>query len=329
MKWFRLYSAVLHDPKVQRLSPAMFKHWINLLCLASAQDELGLLPSTEDIAFALRVQPAAALQIMTRFRRLGLVDQTEDGRDVPHNWTRRQRASDDVALRVREHRERKAGKIAESQGNVTLPITLPKRSVETEAETERDEYRGKAGEAPSRACGVTPEQAQAPEPPCLPVPRVVPLKPVNPHWDALVESLGVDPSSLTRTQRSNYGRAVKELKEARASPDEVRVRIARMLRHNQRQFVTVNFVVAHWAEYVQDLSRHQTQEVKNGRVSGSRRDSSHTSAGYVRPKRFTQEYYDEAERRMAAKQAEIERQFSRPGVPGGGLGRGAANAATG
>jgi hypothetical protein len=68
MKWFRLYSSVLHDPKVQRLTPALFKHWVNLLCLASEQDDRGMLPSLDDIAFALRIKPSEATQVMTQLR---------------------------------------------------------------------------------------------------------------------------------------------------------------------------------------------------------------------------------------------------------------------
>ena len=104
MKWLRLYSSVLHDPKVQRLSPALFKHWVNLLCLASEQEQRGLLPSVDDIAFTLRIKPSEAANVMKQLRCAGLIDTTEDGRDYPHNWPQRQRESDDVAARVRRHR---------------------------------------------------------------------------------------------------------------------------------------------------------------------------------------------------------------------------------
>ncbi len=107
MKWFRLYSEVLHDPKVQRLSPALFKHWINLLCLANEQTPRGTLPAIDDIAFALRVKPSEGVKILTELGRAGLVDQPSEGRACPHNWPERQRNSDDIAARVRHYRNGK------------------------------------------------------------------------------------------------------------------------------------------------------------------------------------------------------------------------------
>ncbi|HEX9036972.1 MAG TPA: hypothetical protein VF808_08280 [Ktedonobacterales bacterium] len=149
MKWFRLYSSVLHDPKAQRLSPALFKYWINLLCLANEGEPRGALPSVEDIAFALRVKPGEAGQILSQLRGAGLIDQTLEGRDFPHNWMQRQRRSDDVAARVAEHRWGGPGKQAESSrsvdGSVTLPVTRVKRQVDkdTEEETEKDPTSGR------------------------------------------------------------------------------------------------------------------------------------------------------------------------------------------
>jgi hypothetical protein len=117
MKWFRIYSSVLHDPKVQRLSPAVFRHWINLRCLANEGEPRGALPRVEDIAFALRVKPSEADLFMTQLRATGLVDQASVGRDFPRNWTQRQRKSDDVATRVANHRQRASGKESGNQGD--------------------------------------------------------------------------------------------------------------------------------------------------------------------------------------------------------------------
>src|SRR5260370_12837105 len=58
LPWLRLYVSVLNCPKVQRLPAPLFKHWINLLCVARSQD--GILPGIADIAFALRIDVAEA-----------------------------------------------------------------------------------------------------------------------------------------------------------------------------------------------------------------------------------------------------------------------------
>ena len=64
-RWFRLYDAVLDDPKVQRLPDRIFKAWINLLCLASRHG--GTLPPVDDVAFALRCTPEQAVLIVERW----------------------------------------------------------------------------------------------------------------------------------------------------------------------------------------------------------------------------------------------------------------------
>src|SRR5690242_16437092 len=128
MKWFRMYSEVLHDPKVQRLSPAMFKHWVNLLCLANDSTPRGVLPSIEDIAFALRIKPTEAGRIVGELVKLQLLELTPDGRAIPHNWTERQRNSDDVAARVARHRAKETPQSPPPQGkngfDHTEPVTL-------------------------------------------------------------------------------------------------------------------------------------------------------------------------------------------------------------
>ena len=70
--WFRLYHAVLDDPKVQRLPDRLFKAWINLLCLGCRRG--GDLPPAGDVAFALRVSAGEAGKILDALSAAGLVD---------------------------------------------------------------------------------------------------------------------------------------------------------------------------------------------------------------------------------------------------------------
>jgi hypothetical protein len=132
MKWFRLYSSVLHDPKVQQLSPALFKHWINLLCLASETDDNGRLPDRKAIAFALRVYPGQADKILAQLSQATLIELDNDSKFYIHKWESRQSRSDDVARRVRDFRERQNPSESRDQGymnsgHVTLHVTDEKR----------------------------------------------------------------------------------------------------------------------------------------------------------------------------------------------------------
>lgn len=128
MQWFRLYDDLLDDPKCQQLTPSLFKHWINLLCLANKSESRGTLPDIKAIAFRLRLSHGKTTAIISDLVACGLIDR--DGETLrPHNWSGRQRASDDVAERVRRHR---------GNGSVTLHETPLKLSRATDTDTETD-----------------------------------------------------------------------------------------------------------------------------------------------------------------------------------------------
>ena len=124
--WFRLYSEVLDDPKVQKLDPASFKHWINLLCLASRSD--GVLPPADDIAFALRIDAIALGSLLDRLLIAGLIDVVKGGphgsRIAIHGWRKRQYKSDSSSERVKRFRQR------------SQPVSETPPESETESESE-------------------------------------------------------------------------------------------------------------------------------------------------------------------------------------------------
>jgi hypothetical protein len=137
-----MYSETLHNPKAQKLHPTTFKHWVNLLCLASENETRGVLPDVEGIAFALRVKPVEAQRVIDTLTKAGLLDTSNDGQLSVHNWTARQREFDDASTRVRRHRANRKNSSAENKeltdaGNVT--DTLLKRTVDTEADTEKEQ----------------------------------------------------------------------------------------------------------------------------------------------------------------------------------------------
>jgi hypothetical protein len=143
MKWFRMYSDALHNPKVQKLHPATFKHWVNLLCLASENEPRGVLPNVEEIAFTLRVKPVEAQGIVEKLTRAGLLDMSPDGRLSVHNWTKRQRDSDDGTTRKQRQRN---GIENASDTNKELtgicPETKPETSLpilDTDTDSEREQ----------------------------------------------------------------------------------------------------------------------------------------------------------------------------------------------
>jgi hypothetical protein len=132
MKWFRVYSEVLHDPKVRRLPCGLFKDWVLILCIANEGKPRGVLPSVVDIAYHFNRSPAKVEALLADLLGRDLLDD-EDGTLKPHNWDQRQFLSDDVAARVRKHRNGVTGNVTEPL-RVTPPDTETEQTQKTEAE---------------------------------------------------------------------------------------------------------------------------------------------------------------------------------------------------
>lgn len=105
MQWFRFYSEALDDPKVQRLPGDVFKAWVNLLCLANESEDRGSLPSLDDVAFRLRLDAQRTDDVTGYLLRAGLLEEDETGLHI-HGWESRQKKSDNVTLRVQQHRSK-------------------------------------------------------------------------------------------------------------------------------------------------------------------------------------------------------------------------------
>ena len=141
MRWFRIYSEILDDEKVQMLSPELFRTWINLLCVAATRD--GVFPTVEKLAFKLRLSTHDMQSKLEDLVLSGLIDIRPDGHYEPHNWQQRQWKSDDSAERVRKHRDRKR----HCNDDVTVTVTPP----ESESDTDTDTYGLKSSSVATRA----------------------------------------------------------------------------------------------------------------------------------------------------------------------------------
>jgi hypothetical protein len=139
MEWFRFYNEALDDPKVQKLSPVLFKHWVNLLCLANLSKPRGQLPNADTIAFRLRLSPEKANAILVELADIGLIDVSEYGDIEPHNWKERQYGKpsnqpERVAERVRKHRN---ADVTPPKRDVT-PRAGDKTDTDTDTDTEQN-----------------------------------------------------------------------------------------------------------------------------------------------------------------------------------------------
>jgi hypothetical protein len=118
--WFRFHTGVVDDPKVQMLSPEMFKHWVNVLCIAGKYD--GELPAIAVTAFTLHMSEPKAAGILAKLHSLNLLDKTEKS-FKPHNWDGRQYKFDKTdntnADRQRRYRERHRNANSNAESGVT------------------------------------------------------------------------------------------------------------------------------------------------------------------------------------------------------------------
>jgi len=151
MKWFRFYDEVLDDPKCQRLTPVMFRHWVNILCIANRSNQRGTLPAVEHIAFSLRLTQAKTMAVLNDLVTVGLLDRNGNETFSPHGWSSRQRVSDDVAQRVSKHRERNESEpLPKQKSNVTDALPHA-RATEAETETEAESEGDKSPKPPPPA----------------------------------------------------------------------------------------------------------------------------------------------------------------------------------
>jgi hypothetical protein len=139
-RWFRFYDEALDDDKVQMLSDAHFRAWVNLLCLASKND--GILPPLERIAFRLRKSIEETSDILNDFYAHQLLDHVElDDAPItysPHNWNKRQYKSDVSTDRVKRFRKR----------DRNVSETPPETEADTETEQKDSEAKASGADAP-------------------------------------------------------------------------------------------------------------------------------------------------------------------------------------
>lgn len=149
--WIKLYTEILKDPKMGRLTDRQFRTCINLFALAGEFDQEGDLPSVADMSWTLRMDEAALLDDLHELAKVGIVRCTDDTWLVC-KWQERQAkapsaAPDKVLQRVHEHRQRQRNETvttlhSEVKRDVTPPET--ETDIETETETEAESERGAA-----------------------------------------------------------------------------------------------------------------------------------------------------------------------------------------
>lgn len=140
-RWFRFYGEALNDPKVQNLPDALFKMWVNLLCIASQHG--GQLPVIHELTYLLRRRCDRVERDLNELVKRGLIDCVDDHFE-PHKWSERQYKSDASAERTRGWRNRKC------DVTQTVTVTPPDTDTDTDTEKIKDSLSEKSSDAPKR-----------------------------------------------------------------------------------------------------------------------------------------------------------------------------------
>lgn len=107
--WFRMYDDILSDPKIQMLPAAIFKSWVNCLCIAAKNngdcgDDKGLSFTLDRAAGRPSGSTIGSAHVIYMVE-LGLLERCGTNL-TPHNWHIRQYKSDKSTQRVRDMRKR-------------------------------------------------------------------------------------------------------------------------------------------------------------------------------------------------------------------------------
>ena len=122
LPWFRLYSDLLDNPKIQMLPENMRYRYVALLCSRCKLEHL----TDQIIAFQWRLSPADVQETKSLFMRMGIIDENW----TVIKWDKRQFVSDSSTGRVRKFRS-----------NVTTmkrsnPVTRNVPDTDTDTDTE-------------------------------------------------------------------------------------------------------------------------------------------------------------------------------------------------
>jgi len=103
MKWFRVYTEIIDDPKLKNVSDRSFRVMIFLFSLAAEADEDGLIPLTEDeIMWRLRIPEKVLAAAVSELSERNIINDSYP-LCVLH-WSKRQYKSDNVNERVKRYR---------------------------------------------------------------------------------------------------------------------------------------------------------------------------------------------------------------------------------
>lgn len=227
-------------PKVEGLSDKAFR--ILILCWASCHEHLtdGVVPRE---AWLKRGPAKARAELITA----GLVHDEGELGLVMHDYLEHQQSRAEVeayqarqrAKGVRSGQVRRAKRTAGSTGGST------NGRVPVEPVVEPDANRSRTALEVRRTTSTT----TLPAPPAVKEPAVQPpvrSRPPDLLFDAVIDAFDYDASTLTAPARANINAQLKHLREANATPDQIKPRLRRLRQQRPDKTVTLAWLVKEW-----------------------------------------------------------------------------------
>jgi len=106
LRWLRLYTEIIDDPKIAKMNDGQFRMFIYLLAVASEQDKDGLIPlSPDELAWRIRQPKPKLLNALRYLEEVRIVAHHDRGVEFI-NWNKRQFKSDNITERTKRSKER-------------------------------------------------------------------------------------------------------------------------------------------------------------------------------------------------------------------------------
>ena len=193
--WIKLYTEILHDPKMHALTDKQFRACINLFALAGYLDKDGLIGTADDIKFHLRLPRRAVESTLKRLTTANILQFDEPNYTVTaflkRNGIAPSQSNEKVLQRVQAFRARKQAESETCNEDVT-PLQSECNEDVTTLDKKRIDKKREAQDAP------TPTQIQ--------IYRKAAHKfPNKSLWDVICQTVPDTPESLELFERVIVG----------------------------------------------------------------------------------------------------------------------------
>lgn len=131
MRWFRLYTEIIDDPKIAKMNDVQFRIFIYLLAVASEHEKDGFIAlPLDELAWRIRQTKPRLLNALRYLEEARIITSYDRSFEII-NWNKRQFKSDNVTERTRRSKERSRERLPERHQS--------RADTETESEQSRGE----------------------------------------------------------------------------------------------------------------------------------------------------------------------------------------------